>query len=106
MIGDMTHRWTRRRLLHYAAAALSLAPLHARAGEFGMAITSIYYGPYDDPADCPNGLALTPEETFFKALRPSQRREFEIRDKRVGSLATYVSRIVSNRRGPKGEDLC
>ena len=78
----------------------------AKAGEFGLAITNLYYGPYDDPTDCPEGWALTPKETFLQALPADQRKEFVDRDKRVGSLASWVSRIASERRGPGGENSC
>jgi hypothetical protein len=86
--------------------ALAATVPAARAGEFGLAITSVNYGPYDDPTDCPQGWALTPKETFLQSLSPEKRQEFEDRDKRVGSLAAWVSRIASERRGPHGENAC
>ncbi len=90
-----------------AAALIGFMPLAAaNAGEFGLAITSLYYGPFDGKDDCPEGFALTPEETMLQSVSPAERKAFEERDKRVGSLATYVSRIVSNRRAPDGRDLC
>jgi hypothetical protein len=89
-----------------AGLALVLLPLSSQAGEFGLAISSINYGPYDDPTDCPEGMALTPKETFLESLTPEKRKEFEDRDKRVGSLASWVSRVVSERRGPNGESAC
>ena len=93
-------------ILGCAATGLMLGAASARAGEFGLAITSLYYGPYDDATDCPDGWALTPKETFLQSLAPDQRKEFVDRDKRVGSLASWVSRIASERRGPNGENAC
>jgi hypothetical protein len=103
---------TPRRLkssLHAGALAILLGmaiPAISHAGEFGLAITSVNYGPYDDPTDCPQGWALTPKETFFQSLSPEKRKEFTDRDNRVGSLASWVSRIASERRGPNGENAC
>ena len=101
------HTWPCRRFAFTAFMAVCIGMnFAAGAGEYGLALTSMQYGPYDDPEDCPQGLALTPEETFLRSLSPEKRKEFEDRDKRVGSLATFVSRVVSNRRGPDGQDLC
>ena len=80
------------------------APLHA--AEIGLALTSIHYGPYDDPTDCPAGLATGAREVFLKSLPPGPRRNFEDRDKRVGSQAMYLSTVLSNRRAADGSDTC
>jgi hypothetical protein len=92
-------------LVGCAVMAAAMAPM-ARAGEFGLAITSIDYGPYDDPADCPNGVALDPGQIYLQSLPPAKRKEFEDRDKRVGSLANYITKSLSERRSPDGKDLC
>ncbi len=87
--------------------ALGTAPMvHAHASEFGLALTSIYYGPYEDPADCPSGLAQTPDEVFYESLSPAERKIFKDRDKRVGSMAQYLTHILSRRMAADGKDYC
>jgi hypothetical protein len=76
------------------------------ADEIGLALTSVHYGPYDDPADCPTGLAMDSRDVFLKSLPPDQRQAFEERDKRVGSQAMYLSTVLSNRRTADGSDTC
>jgi hypothetical protein len=78
----------------------------ASAGDIGLALTSIHYGPYDDPGDCPQGLADGAREIFLKSLPADQRQSFEERDKRVGSQAMYLSTVLSNRRAVDGSDTC
>ena len=90
----------------FVGCVLAVCALPVQAAELGLAIYSINYGPYDDPTDCPEGLALTPKETFLQSLSPSERQAYIDRDKRVGSLAAWVSRIASERRGPGGENAC
>ncbi|MBY0511901.1 MAG: hypothetical protein K2P94_17335 [Rhodospirillaceae bacterium] len=86
------------------AGLLFGTPVHA--AEIGLALTSVHYGPYDDPADCPTGLAMDAREVFLKSLPPDQRQSFEERDKRVGSQAMYLSTVLSNRRTADGSDTC
>ncbi len=88
------------------ASVIAMTPLMAKAGEFGLAVTSMDYGPYDDPTDCPNGVALDPGQIYLQSLTPEKRKEFEERDKRVGSLATYITKDLSERRSPSGKDVC
>jgi hypothetical protein len=88
------------------AASLFAVSIGARAAEFGLALTSINYGPYDDPTDCPDGLAKGPTEIFLGSLTPEKRKEFEDRDKRAGSLAAYLTRVMSERRTASGKDVC
>lgn len=76
------------------------------AAEIGLALTSIHYGPYDDPSDCPEGLATGAREVFLRSLSPGPRKTFEDRDKRVGSQAMYLSTVLSNRRTADGSDIC
>jgi hypothetical protein len=76
------------------------------ATEFGLALTTIHYGPYDDPADCPDGVASSTQDVFLRSLDPATRKEFEDRDKRVGSQATYLSTVLAIRRSADGSDLC
>jgi len=89
-----------------ALAEIIALPGAAKASEFGLALTSIDYGPYDDPADCPQGFAPDPRQIYLQSLTPEKRKEFEDRDKKVGSLAAYITRVMSERRGPNGKDLC
>jgi hypothetical protein len=88
-----------------AFLALSF-PVIVQAGEFGLAVTSVYYGPYDDPHECPDGLALGPEQVFMNSLPPAMKKEFEERDKRIGSSAAYITNVLSRRMGADGKDLC
>jgi hypothetical protein len=96
----------RRWLAGCVLAAAALTPFAGKAAEFGLALTAIDYGPYDDPADCPDGVALDPGQIYVQSLPPAKRKEFEERDKRVGSLAAYVTRVLSERRSQSGKDLC
>jgi hypothetical protein len=93
-------------LLGCAASFLVALPMTAKAGEFGLALTAIDYGPYDDPTDCPTGLAPSASQVYLQSLPPAKRKEFEDRDKRVGSLAAYLTRVLSERRSASGKDVC
>jgi hypothetical protein len=88
------------------AAMWLLFPIRAEAGEFGLAVTSMDYGPYDDPTDCPAGLAQNPAQIYLASLPPAKRKEFEDRDKRVGALAAYLTTVLSQRRSANGHDTC
>ena len=57
----------------FVGCLLAVCAPPVQAAEFGLAIYSINYGPYDDPTDCPEGLALTPKETFLQSLSPAER---------------------------------
>jgi len=76
------------------------------AAEIGLALTSVHYGPYDDPEDCPDGLATSAREVFLESLPSTQRESFEVRDKKVGSQAMYLSTLLANRRTADGSDIC
>lgn len=91
-------------LVGMAFAVSGLTP--AVAGEFGLAISSIYYGPYDDPTDCPAGFAKGPEEIYVESLPPTLRKEFVDRDKRVGSGGAYLTHVLSRRMAADGKDFC
>lgn len=91
-------------ILALAAASAFVGP--AQAMEFGLAITSFNYGPYDDPTDCPDGLAQGPEDLYLSALPPETAKEFRERDKRIGSGAQYLTHILARRPGADGKDFC
>lgn len=93
-----------------AAAALSLCalagPAVAGSRDFGLALTSIAYGPWDDAAECPQGLALGAHEVLLQQATPALRAELQAWEKKVGTSAAYLTRVLSERRGPNGADLC
>ena len=97
--------WAWARAGTVALCALA-APAAAAPLDFGLALTSIAYGPWDDPAECPHGLALGAEEVLLQQASPVLRAELLDWQKKVGSSAAYLTRVLSERRGPNGADLC
>lgn len=90
-----------------AACLVAATPLSgATARDFGLALTSIAYGPWDEAAECPQGLALGAEEVLMQQATPALRAELQAWQKKVGSSAAYLTRVLSERRGPNGADLC
>lgn len=91
-----------------AAVLCAIAAPAAAASphDFGLALTSIAYGPWDDAAECPQGLAQGAHEVLLQQATPALRAELLAWEKKVGSSAAYLTRVLSERRGPNGADLC
>ena len=88
-------------------ALVAAAPLStAIAKDFGLALTAIDYGPWADDSECPEGMALGSKEVMLRSMKPELRAEVEALEKKVGNSAAYVSRTLSERRGPNGVDVC
>ena len=92
------------RTLCFAAAVGITGP--AAAGEFGLAITTMNYGPYSDPADCPQGMTPSSRQIFLESLTAPEREEWLARDKRIGPNATYLTQTLQETRTPTGESIC
>ena len=94
----------KKHLALLAAVVLAAAP--AAAGEFGLAITTMNHGPYDDASDCPQGMTVGARELFTDKMPAKQREEWLARDKRIGDLARYLTQTLSDYRDDAGTNSC
>jgi len=86
---------------------LSAVPVSGvMAKDFGLAITAIDYGPWNDASECPEGFSTGAREALLKEMDPKARATLEAFEKRVGNSAAYATRALVERRGPNGSDLC
>lgn len=88
------------------AVLLSGPTSPANAGELGLALTRVSYGPWNDPEECPDGLAPTGRDMLMESISPELRAELEAVEKRMGSSSDYVTRVLWERRGPNGLGAC
>jgi hypothetical protein len=93
------------RFLLLALCAFSLTT-PAAARDMGLAITAFGYGPWDGADECPEGYALGARDVLMRTAPPALRADLEAMEKRVGTSAAYVTRVLSERRGPNGSDVC